>query len=239
MMLVSVQAQPSQLDRFFYLVMSVILAGIVVFGFSRTIPGDLAMPGFPALLWLHAGVFGSWVVLFMVQPSLALRGSLSLHRKLGWLGMVLSCGMIVLGGAAVLLALRTGTLPSFYPPAFFFVRGFVGISLFAGLFAVGLATRRQPGWHKRLMLCASIIVVVPGLERALPIPLMGPVWPLVVDATTDVLVLAGPLTDLAVRRRIHPAYLAGGGAIVGGQIMTYLISQSALAPLLLFAVQAR
>ena len=231
-------SRPAHVSRSFYLVMSLVLAAIVLLGFSHTVPGDLAAPGFPALLWLHAGVFGAWVVLFMVQPSLALRGSLGLHRKLGWMGLALGCAMVVLGAAAVLLALWAGALPSFYPHAFFLVRGFVGLSLFAGLLVAGVATRRRPDWHKRLMLCASILVIVPGLERAMPIPLLGTIWPLVVDGATDALVLAGPLVDIAVHKRPHPAYIAAGGAIVGGQLLTYAIADSALGPLVLAAVHA-
>ena len=233
-----VQARPGQVGRSFYLVMSLVLAGVVALGFSHTVPGDLTTPGFPAVLWLHAGVFGAWVLLFMVQPSLALRGSLSLHRRLGWFGLVLGCAMVLLGALAVMHALWAGTLPPFYPHPLFLVRGLVGIGLFAGLLVAGVATRRQADWHKRLMLCASITVIVPGLERALPIPLLGTAWPVVVDALADSLVCAGPLMDLAVRGRPHPAYLAGGGAIVGGQLLVYAISYSALGPLLLAAVHA-
>ena len=85
--------------------MSVVLAGIVVFGFSHTIPFDLAPPGLPLLLVLHAVVFGAWVLLFIAQPVLVARRFVSVHRTLGWIGVALSCAMIVLGGSAVLFAL--------------------------------------------------------------------------------------------------------------------------------------
>lgn len=234
-----IQARPGHVGRSFYLMMSLILTGIVLLGFSHTVPSDLAAPGFPAVLWLHAGVFGAWVLLFMVQPTLALRGSLALHRWLGWLGLALGCCMVVLGAVAVLLALWAGQTPPFYPHAFFLVRGFVGLALFAGLLAAGIALRRKADWHKRLMLCASIPVIIPALERAMPIPLMGAAWPLAVDAAADLLVSAGPVTDFIVGRRVHPAYLAGVGAIIGSQLLVYLLSYSALAPLLLASVHAR
>jgi hypothetical protein len=56
--------------RPFYLVMSVLLAGIAVYGFSHTVPGDFVMPGFAALLWVHGGVFTAWLVLCIAQPAL-------------------------------------------------------------------------------------------------------------------------------------------------------------------------
>jgi len=51
--------------------MSGVLAGIAILGFSRTVPGDLATPGFPALLWMHAAVFTSWVLLFVALGCVA------------------------------------------------------------------------------------------------------------------------------------------------------------------------
>ncbi len=217
----------------FYLAMSVLLAGIVMFGFSHTIPFDLAPPGLPLLLRLHALVFGAWVLLFIAQPVLVTRRSVSMHRKLGWAGVALAGVMILLGGSAILLALWHGTLPPFYPPELFIVRGLVGLGLFAGLFTAAIRLRRRIEWHKRLMLCAAITVVVPGLERSLPLPLFGAAWPFAADAVTDLIALLGPAIELASRRRIHPAYVWGAGAIIAGQAVVDLVAPSPLATVLL------
>ena len=219
--------------RSFYLIMSVLLAGIVVSGFSHTIPFDLAPPGLPLLLFLHAAIFGAWVILFIAQPALVARRSISLHRKLGWIGMVLACAMIVLGGNAILLALWNKTLPPFYPPGLFIVRGTIALALFAGLLTAAIRLRRRIEWHKRLMLCAAITVVVPGLERALPLPLIGTAWPFVVDGVIDLIALIGPATDLFFRRRIHPAYVWGVGAIIAGQAIIDLAAPSPVAVIML------
>ena len=217
----------------FYLVMSLVLAAIAVAGFSRTVPGDFAAPGFPAFLWLHAAVFTAWVLLFVAQPALAMAGSVRLHRRLGWLGAALACAMVVLGTYAILLALWADTLPPFYPHGLFLMRGMLAIGLFAALVAAAMANRRRAAWHKRLILCASIIVVVPGLERAMPIPLLGTHWYVVVDAVIDVIALAGPCVDLAEHRRIHPAYMWGVGAILLCQLAVDATASSGLASALL------
>jgi uncharacterized membrane protein YozB (DUF420 family) len=219
----------SRVGRSFYLAMSIALTLIVTFGFSHTVPGDFAAPGLPPLLQLHAAVFVAWMLLFLVQPSLVMRGSIALHRKLGWVGAGLAIVMVVMGGEAILFGLRADAVPPFYPHGLFLVRGFVGLAVFMGLVAAGVATRRQGEWHKRLMLCASIQVIVPGLERALPIPLLGGAWPFVVDAVTVMLALAGPLCDLIVRGRIHVAYYWGAGAIVVGQILVDVLAPSSAA----------
>ena len=225
--------------RHFYLIMSVVLAGIVVFGFSHTIPFDLAPPGLPLLLVLHAAIFGAWVLLFIAQPVLVARRSVSVHRTLGWVGVALACAMILLGGSAILFALRNNTLPPFYPPGLFIVRGVVGLALFAGLLAAAIRLRRRIEWHRRLMLCAAITVVAPGLERALPLPLFGTAWPFVADGVLDLIALIGPASDLLVRRRIHPAYVWGVGTIVAGQAIVDLVAPSPVAVVMLRLAGAR
>ncbi len=222
--------------RHFYTLMSILLATIVVFGFSHTVPHDFAAPGMPWLLWLHAAIFGAWVLLFVTQPALIANRSIAAHRKLGWLGVALSCAMVALGSVAILLALWNDSLPPFYPPGLFITRGFVGLLLFALLVGAGIVHRRQAGWHKRLMLCAAIAVVVPGLERALPLPLFGSYWVFVVDGAVDLLVLAGPLFDVLTLGRVHPAYIRAGTAIVAGQLVVDLVAPTPVATLVVHAV---
>lgn len=224
--------------RWFYLFMSLLLVAIVVFGFSHTVGFDLAAPDFPVMLMVHAGVFTAWIVLFVAQPALVVRGSLRLHRRLGWMGAGLAVAMVVSGLGAVMMALWTDHVPEFYPHGLFLARGVLSMALFGGLVEAGVVLRRRGEWHKRLMLCASIVVMVPGLERGMPIPLFGAVWPVVVDGVVDLLALAGPAVDLLVRGWVHPAYLWGVGAIVGTQMVVDAVAFSPLAPMLLRAVGA-
>jgi len=225
--------------RPFYLVMSVVLSAIAVIGFSHTVPGDLAIPGFPVLLWVHAAAFTAWVLLSVAQPALVMNRSMRLHRRLGWAGTVLAGAMVALGGMAILMALWADSVPPFYPHGLFITRGAVGLLAFGGLVAAGVVNRRRAEWHKRFMLCASIVVVLPGLERAMPLFLFGDDWPFIVDATIDLLAFAGPVFDLIERRRIHPAYLWGIGGIVLGQAIVYAVAPSGLAIAMLHAVGSR
>ena len=220
----------------FYLVMSIALGTIAVLGFSKTIPGDLQVVGFPPLLWLHAAAFSAWVLLFVAQPLLVINGLVRSHRWLGWAGALLACAMVVLGAMAILMGLWADAVPPFYPHGLFLIRGAIGLLLFAGFVAVGAQRRRQPGWHKRLMLFASIIVVIPGLVRAMPLYLFGANWPFVVDGLVDLIACAGPAADLLYERRVPPAYLCGLAAIVLGQVLTYLLAPSHLAIALLHAL---
>jgi hypothetical protein len=225
--------------RHFYLIMAVILTAIVAFGFSHTVPSDLSAPGFPIFLAIHGVIFFAWMLLFIVQPALALRGSVALHRRLGWVGAGLAAAMAVLATGAILLGLWSDHLPSFYPPGLFVLRGFVGVAMFSGLVMAAIALRRRPQWHKRLILCATIIIIEPGLERSLPVPMMGPTWYYAVDGLIFCLAAAGPAVDLLTRRRIHPAYLWGVGAILGGQMFVDLMVPSPLAPMVVHLVGGR
>jgi hypothetical protein len=72
----------------------------------------------------------------------------------------------------------------------------------------------------------------------MPIPLLGPYWFVVVDAVVDLIALAGPAVDLVYRRRVHPAYVSGVGAIVLGQVIVDVLAPSPVATALLHAVGA-
>lgn len=200
--------------RPFYLIMSLALAAVIVGGFAHTVPGDFAdKPGLPLLLHLHGAVFTLWLMLFVAQPAFIARGSVALHRKVGMIGAGVAAAMLVMGIAATLYAVRYDFVPGFFPPRLFLAMNLIGIVTFAGLVAGGIALRRRAEWHKRLMLCASISIIGPGLGRLLPMAAMGKIAPLVMFGIILLFALAGPVTDLIVRRRVHPAYYWGVAAI--------------------------
>ena len=229
------QGRARSVGRRFYLVMSLVMAAVFVAGFSQTIPGDIATPGFPPLLVLHGVVFTLWVLLFVAQPTFVARGSLKLHRRIGMVGAGLAVAMVVMAWAATLFTIRAHGVPAAFPPGFFLVMNCLGILVFGGLVAAGVRLRKSSEWHKRLMLCATASILAPGLGRFLPMASFGAVAPLVMFAVADLITFAGPVADLIVRRRIHPAYYWGVGAILGYEL---LIGPLGLAPPTLALVQA-
>jgi len=86
-------------DRYFYFFLSLVVAGIVVAGFSRTVDHFLihATPPRPVLLWIHGAAFSGWVVFFILQSALVRVRKVSVHRTLGWFGAVLGAVMVTLG----------------------------------------------------------------------------------------------------------------------------------------------
>ena len=211
----------SWVGRRFYLIMAIVIGAVIVAGFSRTVPDALTTPpGLPLLLHVHGAVFLSWLVLFVAQPALAIRGSLKLHRQLGGFGAVLAALMVVMGLAATVFAIHTHIVPPFFPKGVFLAMNVIGVSFFGGLVAAGVLKRREAEWHKRLMLCATTLLLGPGLGRLLPMSSFGAAAPLVMFGVQDAILLAGPVVDLITRRKVHPAYYWGVGVVVLSQVLT-------------------
>ena len=64
-------------EKYFYLCMSLLIAAVVVYGFSHTIENKLihGNPRRPILLWVHAVLFSSWVGFYIVVLSMQRAGS--------------------------------------------------------------------------------------------------------------------------------------------------------------------
>ena len=204
------------------------MALVIVAGFSTTVPDDFThTPGLPLLLHIHGAVFTLWVLLFVAQPAFIARGSLKLHRQIGWVGAGLAAAMVTMGFAATLFAIRFHFVPSFFPTGVFLVMNCIGILVFAGLVAAGISLRRKADWHKRLMICATASILGPGVGRLMAMLNLGALTPLFIFALVDLFAIAGAIYDLIERRRVHPAYFWGVGAIVLSEI---LIGPLAFAP---------
>ncbi len=93
------------LDRYFYFAMSLLVAVITMYGFSRTVNANLFHPPKPrpVLLWIHGAAFSGWVALFIVQSTLIRTRNIRLHRSLGGLGAALGAFMVPLGIAVAVI----------------------------------------------------------------------------------------------------------------------------------------
>ena len=80
--------------------------------------------------------------------------------------------------------------------------------------------RKQAEWHKRLMMCATVSILGPGLGRLLPMESFGRAAPMVMFGAILLFALAGPVYDLIIRRRVHPAYIWGVATILISMLIT-------------------
>ena len=212
------------LARYFYFAMAVFLAVIVWYGFSHTIEENLFHPSFarPKVLYVHAGVFGGWLALLLVQTGLvALARKRQWHRWLGWLGAAMACVMPVLGiGSALQMThLRYGFGDT--DDVAFLILSFNDMAAFAVLMAAAILLRsRDNEAHKRLVMMATCVISVAALTRfppwLLPVP-ENTVWPYYLCA--DFLIGLGLARDLAVMRRPHWVYLKVFPAVIALQTL--------------------
>jgi hypothetical protein len=79
-------------DKYFYFTMSLIIAAVVIYGFSHTINENLIHPAYPRplVLYVHAAIFAGWVVLLFTQSALIRTRNVRLHRKLGLCALALA-----------------------------------------------------------------------------------------------------------------------------------------------------
>src|ERR1022692_2541534 len=81
--------------RYFYFFMSLLIAAVVIYGFSHTVNQNLvhATPPRPWLLWLHGSLFSGWVAFFILQSALVRTRNVRIHRTTGWFGVGLAVAM--------------------------------------------------------------------------------------------------------------------------------------------------
>jgi hypothetical protein len=213
------------LSRYFYLMMSLLIAGIVAYGFGNTIEANLLHPSFPRppSLYAHAAVFAAWVLLLIAQSSLVLTRHVRWHRWLGWAGVVLGCLIPVLGVTAALQMTHVRAILGDSDDVAFLIVAFYDMAAFAIAFALAVYWRKQPEIHRRLMLIATCGLSVAAFSRFPPEVVPQNFGYIFVDS----LILLGVLRDLVVIRRAHPVYLWALPIIISAQIVANLIYMTA------------
>ena len=208
----------SRLAAYFYCVLSVVIAGVVVYGFSQTIDAKLIHPlnPPPRVLYFHAAIFGGWVVLLVIQSALIRTANVKLHRKLGLAGLALGIAIPVVGVATGVAMARFNTQHGSTDEAQFLIVPFYDMVAFSIAFGLAVFWRKRPEFHRRLMLIASCGLTIAAFNR-FPAFIVPPNWGY---AGVDLLILFGVARDLIVTGRVHPVYLYGLPALVLGQIMT-------------------
>lgn len=214
-------------DQAFYRRMAVGISVFIIFAFAQfSARGFVDFPAIPVWVHLHAVVFVGWLALFITQNLLAERGSLALHRRLGWLGAGLAAAMVVLGSFVSIKAIELGRQPPFFTPHYFLALTHVGVVAFAALVTAAIIRRRETEWHRRLMLSATVLLLEPAFGRVLPMPLIGGEageWYVLV---LQIAVLGiAMLHDRKLSGRVHPALLWGAGVVALSHAGTSALSR--------------
>ena len=207
-------------DRLFYSAMAVAMALTVFIGFARTYylsayfgtTTTFSGGPFSAVVRLHAALFTTWVLLFVAQTSLVARHRVALHRRLGIAVAALGAMMVVMGTATALQGALRGAAPPGIDPRTFLAIPLGDMAAFTLLLTAALWLRANKEAHKRLMLLAYTAILAAAVARIPGVLPLGPLW---FYGLTFLPVLAlGVTYDLTTRRRIHSAYLWGGGLLI-------------------------
>lgn len=198
----------------FYIGISALVALIVAMGFWPTYFGPLAAGTVdaPTVIHFHAAVFSGWVALFAAQIFFAATGQLTLHRKLGNVGIWYGCAIIVVGLITAFSQfadrVEAGRLEEAQTRL---LAPLTDMIVFPIFFGAAVYYRRKPELHKRLMLVATTTLLVAAslrmsfLGAPLPRAMRLFIWfsP----------ILLGIAYDLIAKRIVHPAYVIGLAAL--------------------------
>lgn len=202
-------------EKYFYFAMSLLIAAVVIYGFSNTIDHRLihASPRPPMLLWVHAALFSSWVAFYILQSTLVRIRKVKIHRTLGWVGAALGTSMVAVGPWVAVVMARFDTIQLHRPnrDAFLLVP-LTDILAFAIFFGLAIVWRKNPEHHRRLMLIGTCVLTGAAFGR---MPLMHSA--LHFYGGIDGLILLGASRDLLVNRRIHTVYLIAIPLLVAAQ----------------------
>lgn len=208
------------LGRYFYFFMSLLIAAVVVYGFSRTVGKGLIHPDIPRpfVLHLHAAVFSGWVLFFILQSTLIVIGKVQYHQISGWFGAVLGIAVIVVGVRTAVTMARFN-IQHYHSrfAALTLIISFYDMAAFGVAFVLAILWRRTPETHRRLMLVATGALTAAAFGR-FPIP--PHIRPSIFFySCVDLLILVAAARDLIVNARVHRVYLVALPAFVACQSM--------------------
>jgi hypothetical protein len=210
------------LETYFYFCMSLLIAVVVVYGFTHTVEKNFIHPAIPRprILYFHVAVFSTWVIFFLFQSALVRTRNISLHRTLGWFGAALGTAIPVLGiSTAITMAqFRISNFHATHTEADLIVQ-FFDMASFTIPFALAILWRKKLEFHRRLILIATCALTSAAFGR-FPIPVLRDYFYIGVD----LLILLGVTRDLIVDRRVHKVYLYSLPILAFSQIIVLTAS---------------
>jgi len=215
-------------DQGFFVRLAWILAAVIVIGFAQNAAlGRVDIPAIPPWVHLHGVLMLCWLGLLVTQSRLAASGSLALHRRLGWAGAFLVCGIVGVACFTGVMSLALHRFPPFFTPSYFLALTMVDTLAFGGLVFAGISNRRDTDTHRRLMLGGTIVILEPAFGRLLPAPLLGgemTEWITMVIQLGFVAAIA--VHDRRQSGRVHPATLSVGLVVALAHVVVTLAARS-------------
>jgi len=192
-------------ERWFFWLAAIVFMAIIAYGFSFTVDQNLLHPPSPrpSILYVHAVIFVSWLLLFFAQTSLVRAHQIRLHRRLGLLGIALGTALAIVGVSTALVMARWHLQRGGTDDEAFLIVPLSDVTLFSCFFSAAILLRRRPEFHRRLMFIATCTLLSAGFGR-FPASIVPENWFYV---GVDLLVLLAIGRDLLTMRRVHVVFL--------------------------------
>ncbi len=224
-------------ERFFG-TLAIIMALVVVAGFSNQLLMGRSTFASPLRVHVHAVLFMGWIGIFVVQANLGTRGPIVLHRRIGWLALGWIAAMLATAMVVIVAMTRNGTVPFFFQPQHFLFADPLTLFSFTALTALAVRKRRETDWHARLQICATTLLCAPAFGRLLPMPFLIPYAFEAAGIASSIFLFVGMFRDLRVRRAIHPAWWFGFAGLAINLIGAQLLAHSPIGDTVYRAVVA-
>jgi hypothetical protein len=214
-------------DNLFFSAMALLILATVFLGFARTyyLAGMIHAPLPAFIIHVHGAAFSCWILLLVTQTALVSAGRVDIHRRLGVLGFLLACSMVVLGVLAGTNALARGFTPPGLDAATFYVVPMTDMLIFGTLIYFAFRSRSDSPAHKRLILIATIALLIAAIARWPFAVFLGK--PIAAGLFSYVFLLTLVAYDLWSIRKVHRATLWAGGFLILVQQIRIPIGQTA------------
>lgn len=215
-------------DERFFLRGAIIMALLIVAGFSFQLGMGRSTFASPLRVHAHAILFMGWVAIYLLQNVLVATGRIGLHRRLGWIAAAWLVPMVISGFLVTVVMVRSGTVPFFFQPLQFLIFDPVTVLAFAGLTVAAILLRRRTEWHRRLHFCGMSLLLAPAFGRLLPMPLLQPwAWE-ATFAASMLFPVVGAAMDARRCGRVHPAWKWGMAAMIAPFVLIEALTYSPL-----------
>jgi hypothetical protein len=166
-------SQTEPRERLFYLIACLVMIAGVAIGFRMFYLHGLNDAGQPVtqqtapLVYIHGGVMTCWMLLFLLQCGLVVKGNRRLHMRLGRAAVILYVVIVPIGVITALLQIHYADPQSFPPfgPYRFLSLPLTEVANFTLFVGAGFLFRRTPSLHRALMTMGTLSVAQAGIGR--------------------------------------------------------------------------
>jgi hypothetical protein len=217
-----------QRDRRFFSGIALLVLIAVSAGFARTyfLAGAFWAKLPSVMVHVHSVLFTLWIALLVAQVALVASRHTGWHMRLGIAGMFLAPLMVITGFATLIGAIKRAFVPL---PVLQIITAqdiFI-LCIFTFLISWAFLARRDAATHKRLVLCATFLIIIPAIAR---LPIVGNIAlnpvPFYVFVNSFPVLLV--VYDFWTRRSLHRATIWGVGLMTALQLAVLPLSRTAL-----------